>query len=323
MKEKRSVNLHWRIQLINLVCFLVCTAIGVSAGFSLYTTYNNELMSRQKRTTEIYCVLMEKCMNDVVKVSRQAISSEALQTALARIEASTGEEQAKARTSLQNAITFSIGELPSFVRSVMIRDVYGNDCFYSGLPLEQTIMEQMNAMIEAMKYWVSNTGIDGYRVDFVSSPVIGNDFWDQCIGALRALKPNIALMGEADFDTDENNHLFNAGAASGRFDYDYAWAFNDNVKEFGNSRNVATLLTACRTLVDNQHYDNMDRMVYLTNHDDGELDNGKVKVPNYISALGDNVTPLTVLEFTFYGMPLLFNGQEIGYPTQIDRKSVV
>ena len=178
--------------------------------------------------------------------------------------------------------------------------------------------DMVNAMIEAMKYWVSNTGIDGYRVDFVSSPVISNDFWDQCIGALRTLKPNIALMGEADFDTDENNHLFNAGAANGGFDYDYAWAFNDNVKEFGKARNVATLLTACKTLVDNQHYDNVDRMVYLTNHDDGELDNGKVKVPNYIPALGDNVAPLTVLEFTFYGMPLLFNGQEIGYPTQMD-----
>ena len=178
--------------------------------------------------------------------------------------------------------------------------------------------DMVNAMIEAMCYWVSNTGIDGYRVDFVSSPVIGNDFWDQCIGKLRQLKPDIALMGEADFDTDENNHLFNAGAADGGFDYDYAWAFNDNVKGFGNSRNVATLLTACRTLVDNQHYAQMDRMVYLTNHDDGELDNGKVKTPHYILALGDNLAPLTVLEFTFYGMPLLFNGQEIGYPTLLD-----
>lgn len=179
--------------------------------------------------------------------------------------------------------------------------------------------EQMvSAMINAMKFWVQKTGIDGYRIDFVSSPVISNEFWDKAIAALRELKPNITLMGEADFDTDENNHLFNAGQASGGFNYDYDWAFNDNVHAFGSARNVAALLTACQQLVGNQNYQKMDRMVYLTNHDDGEVQNGKVTREHYFLKLGDNLAPLTVLEFTFYGMPLLYNGQEIAYPALAD-----
>ena len=176
----------------------------------------------------------------------------------------------------------------------------------------------VKAMTDAMCFWVTETGIDGYRIDFVSSPAIDNAFWDACIKALRTVKANITLLGEADFDTDENNHLFNAGTADGGFDYDYAWAFNDNVQAFGTSRNVASLLTACQQLVSNTHYDNMDRMVYLTNHDDGEVSNGKINRPHYILKLGDNLAPLTVLEMTFYGMPLVFNGQEIGYPDLAD-----
>mgnify|MGYP002853965902 CR=1 FL=1 len=178
--------------------------------------------------------------------------------------------------------------------------------------------QMVNAMIDAMCYWVTNTNIDGYRIDFVSSPVISNDFWDACIGKLRQIKPDISLMGEADFDTDDNNHLFNAGQAAGGFDYDYAWAFNTNVQQFGTARNVAALLTACQQLVGNDNYTDMDRMVYLTNHDDGALNNGNQTVDHYILKLGDNLPPLTVLEFTFYGMPLLFNGQEIAYPILAD-----
>ena len=54
---------------------------------------------------------------------------------------------------------------------------------------------------------------------------------------------------------------------------------------------------------------NLDRMLYLTNHDDGnDFDN-----KNYFSYFGDNVPLMTVLEFTLYGMSLLYNGQEIGY----------
>ena len=49
-------------------------------------------------------------------------------------------------------------------------------------------------------------------------------------------------------------------------------------------------------------------MVYLTNHDIAYNDGGKT----LISLYGGNRYPLTVLEFTLYGMPLLYNGQEIG-----------
>ena len=150
MKEKKSSrSLHRRMQLIDLACFLICATICFSASFSLYSVYGNELMQRQKNTSELFFSLMEMCMNDVVKFSRQAISSEALQNALSQIAATEGEEQARARLSLQNAVTFSIGEPPTYVRSVMVRDIHGSAFYYGGLPYNQSIMPALTEMIEA------------------------------------------------------------------------------------------------------------------------------------------------------------------------------
>ena len=140
--------MHRRIQLINLACFFLCAAICFSAGISTYSVYSNELMQRQKSASELLFSLMRMSMNDVVKFSRQAIASEALQNALSQIAATEGEQQAKARASLQNAVTFSIGVLPAHVRSVMVRDLYGSDVYYSGLPYDRAITEKISRMIE-------------------------------------------------------------------------------------------------------------------------------------------------------------------------------
>ena len=147
-EKKDSRSLHRRIQMINLACFILCAGICFAAGISTYSVYSDELMQRQKNGSELFFSLMKMSMDDVVKFSRQAIASEAMQSTLSQIAETEGEQQAKARTSLQNAVTFSIGVLPASVRSVMVRDLYGSDCYYSGLTYDHTITEAVNRMID-------------------------------------------------------------------------------------------------------------------------------------------------------------------------------
>lgn len=160
------------------------------------------------------------------------------------------------------------------------------------------------AMQQAMIYWISNADIDGFRCDYVSSPKVPAEFWKETIPMLQnAASRKIWMLGEADFR--DKPALYNAG-----FDYDYAWGFHDRVKNnLGKGDDASKLRSQCSSLYNNTNYANMDRMVYLTNHDDI----GDNFSQNYFGYHGDNVPPLTVLEFTFYGMPLLYNGQEIGY----------
>ena len=55
-------------------------------------------------------------------------------------------------------------------------------------------------------------------------------------------------------------------------------------------------------------------MVYLTNHDQNYNDGGHTLKDFY----GDNRYALTVLQFTLYGMPLIYQGQEIGDPDTLN-----
>jgi glycosidase len=110
------------------------------------------------------------------------------------------------------------------------------------------------------------------------------------------------MLGEADF-TDATKH-FGIG-----WDYDYAWGFQEGVlwKSIGSGSDVGNLKIACDMLLNDNRYSNLDRMTYLTNHDVNYNHNAKLS-----NMYGDNKYPFTVLIFTLFGMPLIYNGQEIG-----------
>ena len=158
-------------------------------------------------------------------------------------------------------------------------------------------------MVYILQYWIDQADIDGYRCDMVSSPYIPRDFWLQLIPSVRNYKgKNIYFLGESDF-TDVS-HLFGVG-----FDYDYAWWFQETAlqKSIGHGSNSEGLKYLCDRLFYDSRYYNIDRMLYLTNHDVNFNYNKKLS-----DLYGDNKYPFTVLIFTLYGMPLIYNGQENG-----------
>ena len=156
------------------------------------------------------------------------------------------------------------------------------------------------AMIDAMKYWIDQADIDGFRCDYISSNTIPTAFWTRAIKALKEYKPGktITMLGEGDM-ANSVSRLLVCG-----WDYDYAWGFQSSL--VNNKTNPSGVLSQCRNLVGDMRFVNISRMVYLTNHDQ-----------NYNSTMnsqyGNNAYAFTVLTFTLYGMPMLYNGQETGY----------
>ena len=156
------------------------------------------------------------------------------------------------------------------------------------------------AMIEAMQYWIDQVDIDGYRCDYISSNTIPTSFWTRAIKALKEYKPGktITMLGEGDM-ANSVPRLLVCG-----WDYDYAWGFQSAL--VNNKTNPTGVLNQCKNLTGDLRFTDVSRMVYLTNHDQ-----------NYSSTMtaqyGNNVYAFTVLTFTLYGMPMLYNGQETGY----------
>ena len=170
--------------------------------------------------------------------------------------------------------------------------------FKDVLELNMSKAETQDAMIDAMKYWLDNADFDGFRCDYVSSPTIPVDFWKKAISTLKAAKPGIEFMAEADFV--DHPEFLECG-----FNFDYAWGFNGNMQGVGSGLAGNAMYTFAEALVNDQSFNQTGRMVYVTNHD-------LAQKKSLSSMYGDNKYLMSVISFTIYGMPLIFNGQEIG-----------
>ena len=161
------------------------------------------------------------------------------------------------------------------------------------------------AMNDCLKFWIDEADIDGYRCDYISSNDIPVAYWQTAIPEIKGYKTGktITFLGEADIAQDVTR-LKSVG-----FDYDYAWGYQGSLASYGSSgvyaaplkTNADKLLTASGSV-------SFSRMLYLTNHDQNWNESKKTLIEKY----GANRYPLTVLAYTLYGMPLIYNGQETG-----------
>ena len=171
-----------------------------------------------------------------------------------------------------------------------------------------------DAMVSDMQYWVDNFDIDGYRCDYASGP--SPELWRKASERVLKDGKRVAWLAE---DSSRPSLVKN-----GYFDYNYCWDFQEHVlKGFANNPNLDALRKACDLLANEgltegeakapddtikNPYEGRSRMVYLINHDVVQDQGGTEDIVYH-----KYVKPLTVLQFTVYGMPLLYNGQEINY----------
>lgn len=149
------------------------------------------------------------------------------------------------------------------------------------------------AMINEMKWWVTETDIDGFRCDMAG--MVPNDFWEKAIDGLEATK-DVFMLAEW-----EEPKIHDAG-----FDMSYGWEFhhllNDIAKGKANANSVISYLEK-----DQERFDSTDfRMYFTSNHDENSW------AGTVFERMGDAYKALAVLTATVPGMPLIYSGQEAG-----------
>ena len=170
--------------------------------------------------------------------------------------------------------------------------------------LDYNNADLVNAMNDCLKFWIDEADVDGYRCDYISSQRIPASYWQTTIPMIKSYKTGktVTFLGEADIASDATR-LKNVG-----FDYDYAWQFQSSLANFGTGNSSARLKAFINTLLEKSSGLSFGRMLYVTNHDQNYNESKKTLTQKY----GDNRYPLTVLAYTVYGMPLIYNGQETG-----------
>ena len=174
---------------------------------------------------------------------------------------------------------------------------------------DEGLVSEMN---NTLKFWVEECDVDGFRCDYVSSPTISVAYWQDIIAQLKSLRADkkVEMLSETDITDRFNQRIDSCG-----FDYDYAWNFQGSLAQWNRELwNADSLKQICLRFLEKSSKVKNRRMVYLTNHDQNYNDGGNTLRKFY----GENRYGLTVLEFTFYGMPLIYNGQEIGDPDTLN-----
>jgi len=154
--------------------------------------------------------------------------------------------------------------------------------------------EMRAAMIDAMKYWVSNCDIDGFRCDVAGEVPV--DFWDTARVELEKVKPMFMLA-----ENEDHPEL-----CLKAFDMNYGWGMHHVMHQVAQGKDSVNKIARQVIKVDSILPKNAFQMNFITNHDENSW-NGTAK-----EKFGSGENAFAVLSYTLPGMPLIYSGQEAG-----------
>ncbi len=157
------------------------------------------------------------------------------------------------------------------------------------------------AMIRAMKYWILEANVDGYRCDYASG--VPTDFWRQAIDTLRNIPDRDLIL----FAESDKKSLLNAG-----FDLLFGWPFYSSLKEVFRGKTAKQLYSA--HLSEYSGLDSGKHIVrWITNHDEHAWE----ATPQ--ETFGGEAAARAAFLIASYmgGVPLVYNGQEVATPYQL------
>ena len=159
------------------------------------------------------------------------------------------------------------------------------------IALDYSNADMRKAMAEALKFWVLEADIDGYRCDVAGE--VPTDFWEWVRPQLDEIKPMFMLA------ESEKPDLLNKA-----FNMNYGWEFhhlmNSIAKGDKNAKDVISYIQKEKETYPSNSY----MLYFLTNHDENSW-NGTIK-----ERLGESADVFAVLTYTLGGMPLTYSGQE-------------
>lgn len=150
-------------------------------------------------------------------------------------------------------------------------------------------------IIDMLKSWIRDYDLDGFRCDVAL--FIPTDFWEEARAEIDKVKPNTIWLAEA----EKAELLVKA------FDVDYAWSMHGTMTEVLQGAKPAS---AIRKVWDEQIATfprGAIRMRFSDNHDERRA----------IARFGEKgALAAEALAFTLDGVPLIYNGMEVGDTTE-------
>ena len=150
-------------------------------------------------------------------------------------------------------------------------------------------------MTEMLKYWVREFDLDGFRCDVAAE--VPTDFWEQARVELDKVKPDIVMLAES----DKPELLVRA------FDLDYSWPLHGTLNDVLTGRKPASAFRQTWEADAGRYPRGALRMRFSDNHDERRA----------LARFGEGgALAASALMLTLDGVPMLYNGMEVGDTTE-------
>ena len=152
------------------------------------------------------------------------------------------------------------------------------------------------AMLDAMRFWIEEVGIDGFRCDYAEG--LPQDFWEQAIAEMKAANPDVIMLAEG-----AAPWLHDAG-----MNMTYSWdGYGAIWQVFANGASAFTIQTSFEN--EAASLGPLDRRLrFSTNHDETSWD----APPPTLFGGQDGARSAQAIVTFLPGTPLVYNGQEVG-----------
>jgi alpha-amylase len=151
---------------------------------------------------------------------------------------------------------------------------------------------EQKAMTDAMKYWVTNFDIDGFRADLAHLTPL--PFWKNARLQLAPFKKDLIWLAETE-EVDYHQ----------AFDMSYTWLWMHAVELFVKKEKLLSECVAILKEHKNIFPTNALRLFFTTNHDENSWNGTEYE------KYGIFAKALAVFTFTYTGVPLIYSGQEL------------
>ncbi len=179
------------------------------------------------------------------------------------------------------------------------RDAKGNITYpydwFDIAALDYSSQELRRYMTDMLKYWIRDFDLDGFRCDVAGE--VPTDFWENARTELEQIKPDIAMLAEA----------HKAELLVKAFDFDYSWPLHNALTNALQGRGRASeIRDAWEDEVKKWPRGSL-HLRFSDNHDERRA----------IARFGEpGALAASALTFTLDGVPLLYNGMEVGDTTE-------
>ena len=167
------------------------------------------------------------------------------------------------------------------------------------IQLDYENKEVWTFMKSALRYWVEEFDIDGYRCDVAY--LVPTEFWNEVRAELDSIKP-VFMLAEAE---SPDHHI-------AAFDMSYGWKMHHLFNEIAQGNETPDKIDEYVQENRNNFPEGSFRMQFTSNHDENSWNGTEFE------RLGPAVKTFAVLAHTMEGMPLIYNGQEMGMDKRLE-----